>query len=88
MIKPDLGKINDIVSVLERDLRQPASRVAGREIGMGIVQSKAKWSTDTWLLWTDHRRDSNHRVIIEAFLQFHDPKMETWFRVKYPELCG
>ena len=77
--------IPDVVEKLEQDVGKHLTTQNGRNIGLGAV-SKAKWTGQGWIIWTDHFRTPEHGTTVKAFLSFEDSRQETIFRLKYPHL--
>ena len=88
MISISVGLVQEVITALGKWLGEPTTQQNGREIGMGSPRTKMKIVGPGWMIWTDHFRDSHHRTKVRAFLQFTDPRNETIFRLKHPELCG
>jgi hypothetical protein len=87
VVEINYALIPDTIKVLDKEVGSLAHTQNGRNIGVGAV-SKAKWLGTGWIMWTDHFRTPEHGTTVKAFLTFEDPRQETIFRLKHPNLLS
>lgn len=87
MIKLSYDQIDMAITALTNWLGEPTTKSNGRPIGVLGHMSKAKWMGPGWIIHTDHFRTGNgSQMSVRAFLSFADPKNETIWRLKHPEI--
>ena len=79
--------VPDTIKVLEKEVGPLLTVQNGRPIGLGAI-SKATWMGKGWIIWTDHFRTPDHGTVVKAFCSFQDPRQETIFRLKHPNLLS
>ena len=83
MIEVAPERIPEVMQRLIEWLGEPTTVINGREING--FKTKSKYIGPGWMIWTDHGRSANHRLVVFGRLSFTDPATETMYRLKWPE---
>ena len=75
--------IPEILERLINWLGEPTTVINGRDING--FKTKAKYIGPGWMIWTDHGRSANHRLVVFGRLSFTNPAHETMYRLKWVE---